>query len=113
MSIAGLFYLARTLWKPLAVIAVVLAVYGAGYKKASRTCKAANLNAEIVELKRQAAASKSILAQTNGDESRRFSEIETLKQKVKAYEQAIKSRGNKDNCRAVPADDARRLRAIR
>jgi len=101
--------LARTYWKPMALIVAGLWLYSAGYKSASRACKAASLRAEITELKRQSVARKNVIEQAEKDRQVREFEIENLSKKVEDYENDI---GKQNQCAINPAD-AKRLRAIR
>ena len=105
----GVLALVRTYWKPLAMVLAALWLYSAGYNSASRACKAASLNAEITELKRQNTARNNIIAQAEKDRRLREFEIENLAKKVEDYENDI---GKQNQCVLTPAD-TKRLRAIR
>jgi len=101
--------LARTYWKPVALIVAALWLYSAGYNSASRACKAASLKDEITELKRQSVARKNVIEQAEKDRLIRDSEIANLSKKVEDYENDI---GKQNQCVLTPAD-TKRLRAIR
>lgn len=104
-----ILYLARKFWKPLVLIVVAGLLVNFGYGIARRACDAANLNAEITEIKRQSDAAESILAAANKDLAMRDAEILNLTKKVDDYELNI---GKQNSC-LLSRDDTERLRAIR
>ena len=105
----AILFLLRQYWKPLAMVLAALWIYNAGYSSASRACKAASLNAEITELKRQNTAKQNVLAQAEKDRRVREFEIENLTKKVDDYENDI----GKNNACILTDAGAKRLRAIR
>ena len=103
------FYLLRRFWKPLVILVIAGLIFNAGYSRAKRACDAANLNAEIVELKRQSAAKTKVLEKAAKDSIARSLEIENLTNEVEAYEISI---GESTECVLSDAD-ARSLQRIR
>jgi len=112
MSFAAVWYFVRKFWKPLAVLGLVIAVYGSGYQRAKKACNAANLKAEITELKRQAKANKTVLQNAAKQDVADLREIQTLTKKVEDYEIDIGKRHENTGC-ILSDDDAARLRAIK
>jgi len=102
------FVILRTFWKPLAIFALVIAVYGAGYLRAKRACEATSLNAQIAEMDRQRRAANAVLRRASDASQQRVEQIEILNRKVEAYEAVL---DDAKRC-ILGDDDARRLHDI-
>lgn len=110
MQLAWIIF--RGYWKPIVAVLIVLLVWNHGFKTAKQRCNAANLKAEIVELKRQAEASKVVHQWAQKANEIRQNEIEQLAKKVENYESDI-DQSSDNGCGDLSADDAHRLQSIK
>ncbi len=109
----GFGALLQVIGRPLAILAVVIGLYGAGRymgaTKASAACEANRLRAEISELKRRSALADRQVEAARKLADARAEEISILDERVAAYEREIKDR---PGC-VLDGADADRLRNIR
>lgn len=102
----GIWYLLRTFWKPLALLALAAMIYGSGYQTANDKCEASSLKAENAELARQLNSQKRILDAARKDGANRQAELNQLKKEAESYETVFRK---SDSC-TLTADDIKRLR---
>ena len=92
------------------IVAAASLIYAAGFNERGALDKSAGLAAQIVQMKADVAASKSIVIEANARQAAAEDEASTIQEKVDAYAAALAKRKT-PGC-SLGADDVSRLRGL-